>query len=385
MTQGIVCQTCGDEGFSVALIYCYRCEENAVHRYCLEVLPKSFKEFVVWYCDDCKPLDLKQGGIAEPSPSRESSDSQNLKSVTCISSDENDSQNSKTAKLTSPKGKCKKKTSRKKKVTNKARNRKKGLDDGKDSSCSIVKTDAQMTEGGQQPQASCSTNHVNIQTGNEPSLNVEDEKRSEEAESANNLFPLPVLDSSKTPRNIDYVPALPIVNPIWRGGIWINKHKDNYSCNIVAHVSRLACSRVNKEAKLFPEMLYCELHRRSSVWPRGFEQYGPRDDSIALYFFPENFPCPVRLFSDERVFKNLISEMIRSDLAIRAMVAHAELLVFTSTKLPIRLWRFQGKLYLWGVFRKKQDSSETSKSSATSADNISETVGPNLKGPIPVR
>lgn len=44
------------------------------------------------------------------------------------------------------------------------------------------------------------------------------------------------------------------------------------------------------------------------------------------------------VFSDEEVFKNLVSEMIRNDLAMRAVVTHAELLVFTSTKLPLRLW-----------------------------------------------
>lgn len=79
--------------------------------------------------------------------------------------------------------------------------------------------------------------------------------------------------------------------PNYRGGLQISEHKAGYSCRIVAHMSQLACPRVSEEAKLFPETLSSELHPRPTVWPKGFEQCGPRDENIALYFFPESERC----------------------------------------------------------------------------------------------
>ncbi|XP_056164269.1 uncharacterized protein LOC115664841, partial [Syzygium oleosum] len=49
-----VCLQCGDRGFDVALIYCEVCKSYAIHRYCLETLPKTFDEDVDWFCDDCQ-------------------------------------------------------------------------------------------------------------------------------------------------------------------------------------------------------------------------------------------------------------------------------------------------------------------------------------------
>ncbi|XP_038724410.1 uncharacterized protein LOC120015953 [Tripterygium wilfordii] len=62
MTMNIVtvCQTCGgkSEKFSVALVYCDKCRAHAVHCYCLDVLPETFDEYVVWFCEDCGPKAL---------------------------------------------------------------------------------------------------------------------------------------------------------------------------------------------------------------------------------------------------------------------------------------------------------------------------------------
>ncbi|XP_056164265.1 uncharacterized protein LOC115664325 isoform X2 [Syzygium oleosum] len=146
-----------------------------------------------------------------------------------------------------------------------------------------------------------------------------------------------------------YLYAQPIIDPIWRGSLKFNKQGINYFGKVVAHVSNLACSKVSEEAKLFPLLLSTELHPRLKVWPKGFENWGPSDHSIAIYMFPDNK-------SEQEFFDSLVVEMIRNDLAMRAVVTNAELLVFTSTKLPLHLWRFQSKFYLWGVFRGKQPS-----------------------------
>ncbi|KAL0421359.1 UNVERIFIED_CONTAM: hypothetical protein Slati_3158800 [Sesamum latifolium] len=87
-----------------------------------------------------------------------------------------------------------------------------------------------------------------------------------------------------------------------------------------------------------------EILPRSYVWPKSFEVSGPTEDNIAVYFFPS-------LMKYEKVYDYLVFEMMRDDVAIRATVKNAELLIFTSIELPARFRRFQGKLYLWGVFR----------------------------------
>uniref|UniRef100_A0A2P2QZJ8 AIPP2-like SPOC-like domain-containing protein n=1 Tax=Rhizophora mucronata TaxID=61149 RepID=A0A2P2QZJ8_RHIMU len=48
--------------------------------------------------------------------------------------------------------------------------------------------------------------------------------------------------------------------------------------------------------------------------------------------------------------------MICQRFSIKAVLEDAELLIFTSTILPIDYWRFQAKFYLWGVFKGKQPS-----------------------------
>nr|XP_043615291.1 uncharacterized protein LOC122587244 isoform X3 [Erigeron canadensis] len=53
--EGLVCRTCGDEGFNNAFVYCVKCLEFAVHRYCLDVIPKVLNGIVIWFCENCKP------------------------------------------------------------------------------------------------------------------------------------------------------------------------------------------------------------------------------------------------------------------------------------------------------------------------------------------
>ncbi|KAL8459298.1 hypothetical protein ACS0TY_036696 [Phlomoides rotata] len=49
-----ICVQCGDKGFTNAFVYCIKCLQFAVHRYCLSVVPKSLDEFVRWVCSDCE-------------------------------------------------------------------------------------------------------------------------------------------------------------------------------------------------------------------------------------------------------------------------------------------------------------------------------------------
>lgn len=91
-----------------------------------------------------------------------------------------------------------------------------------------------------------------------------------------------------------------------------------------------------------PSILWEEVPK-SCVWPQGFQESGPTDEDIALYFFPS-------LTKHETAYESLVFDLIRDDLALRASVMGSELLLFTSIELPHPFRRFQSKLYLWGVF-----------------------------------
>ncbi|XP_069153254.1 uncharacterized protein [Solanum lycopersicum] len=144
--------------------------------------------------------------------------------------------------------------------------------------------------------------------------------------------------------------ALPLVDFIWRGSFNIlNKEYETFD-GLLAHLSVKACQKVYEEASLFPALLQLEMLPKSDVWPKSFTISEPTDDNIALYFFPSDTRC-------EKEFDQLVEQMIGEELALRATVTNAELLVFTSTELPLLYWRFQGKYYLWGVFKAKRDSS----------------------------
>lgn len=43
-------------------------------------------------------------------------------------------------------------------------------------------------------------------------------------------------------------------------------------------------------------------------------------------------------YRSERFYDNLVDEMVEEDLALKAIVKNAELLVFPSTKLPLSHW-----------------------------------------------
>ncbi|KAI3464640.1 hypothetical protein Pfo_021303 [Paulownia fortunei] len=140
------------------------------------------------------------------------------------------------------------------------------------------------------------------------------------------------------------VSARPVVAPAWRGRF--NLPSQNLDINIAAHVSNKACLKVLEIASMMPESLCLEMIPRLDVWPASFQSSPPTEHSVALFFFSEG--------RDEEVLDSLLTYAICTDIALKAMIGKAELLIFTSLQLPQRLHRFQGKLYLWGVFKGQQ-------------------------------
>ncbi|XP_045799121.1 uncharacterized protein LOC123893229 isoform X2 [Trifolium pratense] len=225
MPQVSVCLTCGDEGFQEALVYCKKCEDCALHRYCLDG-PVIFTDEVIWFCEDCE--------------------------------------------------------------------------------AEVIDTDYSDSET----------------------------KDSEKGEVDSNKECFTVVDPQ------------PIADPIWSGNLQIlNKSYDKSIARLMCHLSTLACPKVLESTRHIPNVLYADMIQRSVVWPESFKKFGTNNLSIGLYFFPQNE-------SVERYFDQLVDEMISNDLAIRARVENAELLIFPSTMLPNQYKRSQSKYYLWGILNK---------------------------------
>lgn len=79
-----------------------------------------------------------------------------------------------------------------------------------------------------------------------------------------------------------------LVCVINRGNLRLSSDKYGSIEGLVAHLSTSACSKVFQEAKLLPQLLCPELLPRSKAWPKSFHKWGPSDDNIALYLFPNN-------------------------------------------------------------------------------------------------
>ncbi|CAK8532638.1 unnamed protein product [Lathyrus sativus] len=48
-----VCLKCGNQGFEETLVYCFKCQHYALHRYCLDE-PVVFTDDVIWFCEECE-------------------------------------------------------------------------------------------------------------------------------------------------------------------------------------------------------------------------------------------------------------------------------------------------------------------------------------------
>ncbi|KAG6420562.1 hypothetical protein SASPL_117095 [Salvia splendens] len=147
--------------------------------------------------------------------------------------------------------------------------------------------------------------------------------------------------------------AQPLIRAAWAGRFLVYSYVE-FTCEtfegLKGCVSSRACAAVRSAAERLPATIKWKKVPRASVWPKSFERKGgPTDDDIALFFFPS-------VTKHETGYDSLMFDLIRKDAALTVplMGSHTELLLFTSVDLPLLFTRFQGSLYLWGVFRGDQ-------------------------------
>ncbi|CAL5185345.1 unnamed protein product [Lathyrus oleraceus] len=322
-----VCLKCGNQGFEETLVYCFKCQDYALHRYCLDG-PVVFTNEVIWFCEDCDgeviDVDFSDKAIvdsenAEVSFSedcdRDTADLENVDNEDCdvevtdVDNSDNEIADSEKTEVDSVKD-C--------------------YQDTADSDIVDVDSGYECANVAD-PHPIADSENTEVNSSADCNQDTADSERVE-------------VDSRYECANV--ADSHPIADPIWRGSLQLI----NKSFELMAHFSSLACPKVHEMTRHLPNVLYADLLQRSAVWPILFRKLGARNENIGLYFFPENERV-------ERFFDQLVYEMISNDLAIRADIEEAELLIFSSTVLPSEHRRIQSKYYLWGIFRKKRTPS----------------------------
>ncbi|KVI03076.1 Zinc finger, FYVE/PHD-type [Cynara cardunculus var. scolymus] len=429
-----VCQTCGDEGYTNAFVYCVKCLDFVIHRYCLNVMPTTFNERVLWYCEHCKPTVGNQVTSPEVRSSRsqkeEAASSGQVKStnhkkkqkerdiasiiagtvvVNCQeSTTEPEAEcilptdslkeasmklNSRHKRITSSKPGKRKKIAARLDAKKKEHKLRSGLKTETQKACTKMADSVKHSKNRIHHTASNLKNNKGVvdsldeQThesrpsqpprghkklsSDSPSMKEESDKTTNhecQAEKANKLQTKQdiVFNLSQSADFENNVPCgQPIIDPVWRGSFSILDRDYDLFEGFVAHLSTKACDKVYKEANMLPSLLQLEMHPKTVLWPKSFQECEPSDVNIALYFFPGDQ-------INEKDFDHLVIDMMDKGLAMRAMATNAELLIFTSRVLPQLFSRFQGKYYLWGVFKAKKNGSSSVASHNLSVVNNSD-------------
>ncbi|KAG9155724.1 hypothetical protein Leryth_003997 [Lithospermum erythrorhizon] len=137
----------------------------------------------------------------------------------------------------------------------------------------------------------------------------------------------------------------------WQGNFEVHKNDKVECCDgVQGHLSACASPRVLSVVNKFPHKVVLNEAPRLSIWPLQFQEYGVKEDNVALYFFAKDVD------SYEKSYKILLENMIKNDLALEAIVDGVELLIFPSTQLPQQSQRWNMLYFLWGVFRGKKVS-----------------------------
>ncbi|XP_039034089.1 LOW QUALITY PROTEIN: uncharacterized protein LOC120170160 [Hibiscus syriacus] len=179
--------------------------------------------------------------------------------------------------------------------------------------------------------------------------------------SAGNTPPLvPLVAESAVSKML----AIPEHEYIWQGDFQVHKmgKPPEFWGGIQAHLSTLASPKVLEVVNTFPlEVPLNEVPRLSS-WPTQFQNGGPKEDNIALYFFAKD------LESYEKYYKILMDTMVKNDLALKGNFEGVEFLIFPSNQLPQSCQRWNTLLFLWGVFKGRRKNCSNSSKSACIPD-----------------
>ncbi|KAL5719016.1 hypothetical protein ACHQM5_011854 [Ranunculus cassubicifolius] len=311
-SKASICQTCGSNQNKARLHRCIKCHISAEHRYCFAANPDKVDEDFAYICPQCvvAPVNrtsLKRNYEFRPRRSR----------------------------VRKPK---------RQRVEQPAE-----LVDELDVPTTVFLPSSEPLVVSEPPQADLNNDYnlannketedtqmKDVHPGNETILLEEDSRNSKDQDKIQGVPAATVLKSY----------AKPIFEPSWRGSFDISGEIID---DLAVHLSANACWKVAETAKLMPVTVSTKIVPRLEIWPKNFLESAPTVDNIGLYLFPESE-------SGIKAFDQMMGQIIELDRALKVLLDNAELLLFSSTQLPVRYWRFNGKFYMWGVFTARKDA-----------------------------
>uniref|UniRef100_A0ACD5TPN8 Uncharacterized protein n=1 Tax=Avena sativa TaxID=4498 RepID=A0ACD5TPN8_AVESA len=139
--------------------------------------------------------------------------------------------------------------------------------------------------------------------------------------------------------------SLPVDEPSWSGMLKIGSKG---LVSLEAHLLAKSCEKVWECSRYLENVVQVTKLSRLEAEPKSFKVSKPTEDNIGLYFFPQGM-------RPNEEFDKLVQEVMVNDLILRAYVNEAEMLILPSILLPERHQTFQGKHYLWGLFKRRED------------------------------
>ncbi|KAL9149573.1 hypothetical protein ABFS82_12G116500 [Erythranthe guttata] len=152
---------------------------------------------------------------------------------------------------------------------------------------------------------------------------VDDDEEEEISSTRHNKNPtynklLPFCDFDEEEEQFNFM-SQPLIRPIWFGSFSViphNNKNDSFPTKIGELYAGLSIkslgTEIHTQASKFKHVMRFDLLPKCNVWPKSFRAgSGPTEDNIAVYFFP---------MEQEKIFDQLMFEMIRDDLAMRALV-----------------------------------------------------------------
>ncbi|XP_062181813.1 ASI1-immunoprecipitated protein 2-like [Phragmites australis] len=147
--------------------------------------------------------------------------------------------------------------------------------------------------------------------------------------------------------------AMPVIytqptdKPYWTG---IMKIGQEY-ISLAAHLSDRSCKKVQELSRSLPPVMKVTMHSKLKAWPKRWEASEPTADSIGLYFLSDNM-------RPNKELDRLVQYVTDHSIVLKYVVGFAKLLIFPSVLLPEQCQMFQGKHYLWGVFKRRMGMSK---------------------------
>ncbi|RLM69748.1 uncharacterized protein C2845_PM17G02460 [Panicum miliaceum] len=155
-----------------------------------------------------------------------------------------------------------------------------------------------------------------------------------------------------------FICPLPVDRPYWIANTFtfytdsgIMKIGQEY-ISLAAHLSTQACKKVQELSRSLPPVMKVTKHSKLKAWPKRRDASSePTAESIGLYFFSDNM-------RPNKDLDRLVQYVTDHSIILKYVFGSDKLLIFPSVLLPEQCQTFQGKPYLWGVFKRRSFKSK---------------------------